>query len=184
MMGYLKKNVSMDTACGWRNAAIEVVMRSSIICCLLLVFHILSNVTANWGNFGNTVEYCGYLKQILILSEIWDFTDSLSFVELLGLGVILLLFWLQCVFEAGEKCDGAKPEDCSSSSRSSLEQPREHLCGQPVVFLHLQQLEWADVEKWRNLHLSCDGAKLCHKADVHLLCSQGFSIFPSGKWWW
>ena len=92
MMGYLKKNVSVNTACGWRNAAIEVVMRSSIICCLLLVFHILSNVTANWGNFGNTVEYCGYLKQILILSEIWDFTDSLSFVELLGLGVILLLF--------------------------------------------------------------------------------------------
>ena len=69
-------------------------------------------------------------------------------LELLGLGVILLLFWLQCVFEPrGEKMWQGKPEDCSSSSRSSLEQPREHLCGQPVVFLHLQQLEWVDIER-------------------------------------
>ena len=27
MMGYLEKNVSVDTACGWGNAAIEVIMR-------------------------------------------------------------------------------------------------------------------------------------------------------------
>ena len=27
MMGYLKQNVSVDTACGWRNAATKVIMR-------------------------------------------------------------------------------------------------------------------------------------------------------------